>query len=184
MSRIWTLVQEYNDASEAEPSLQQSNDIQRVIHQMIKKMTEDIQHNMYNTAIATAMTTVNSLYKLKSQSMSKNEVWQTSLESLVACVAPFAPHIADELWQQLGHTESVHKDSWPAWDDSLLETDTVTIVVQINGKVRSTVEVENNATEEQIVATAKEIEKVAGYLANEPIKKTIYVPGKLVNFVL
>jgi leucyl-tRNA synthetase len=150
---------------------------------MIKKMTIDIEEDRYNTAIAAAMACVNDFYKLKAGTFGKNEVWQTALESLAACSAPFAPHIAEELWQQLGHSTSVHKDSWPEYDEKYLLQDKMTIVIQVNGKLRGEIEIETNADEATIVEAAKAHEKVASYL-DKTIRKTVYVPGKLVNFVL
>jgi leucyl-tRNA synthetase len=151
---------------------------------MIKKMTDDIQNNAYNTAIAAAMGAVNSLYKLKADGLAKNSTWQEALENLVVCVAPFAPHIADELWQQLGHSESVHIDTWPQWDDSLLVTENVTIVVQINGKLRAELSLPANADEATVLEAVRANEKVTSYITGHDIKKTIYVPGKLVNLVV
>jgi leucyl-tRNA synthetase len=146
-------------------------------------MTEDIEHNTYNTAIAAAMTMVNDLFKQKAENLKKNDAWKQALEALVACVAPFAPHIADELWQQLGHETSVQVDSWPVFNEEYIVTDTVTIAVQVNGKLRGEVQVAAGASEDDVVAAAKANEKVANYLTGD-IKKQIYVPGKLVNFVV
>jgi leucyl-tRNA synthetase len=103
---------------------------------MIRKMTEDIQANRYNTAIAAAMGTLNELYKLKVDNLARNDAWQQAVEHMVTCIAPFAPHVAEELWFQLGHHTTVHKDTWPAYDEAYLSSDTITVVVQINGKLR------------------------------------------------
>lgn len=183
LSRLWTLVQEYQDAS-AEESANQEEELLRVTHKMIKKVTEDIEENRYNTAIAALMECVNSLYKLKAQSLAKSESWRQALMNVVACVAPFAPHIAEELWQQLGHSTSVNADSWPKYDDKYLITDMVTVAVQVNGKLRGQVEVSAHADETATVAAAKSHEKVASYLDDKEIRKTIHVPGRLVNFVV
>ena len=153
-------------------------------HKMVKKVTEDVEENRYNTAIAALMQCLNELYKLKTEAFGKNEVWQSALESVVACSAPFAPHITEELWQDLGHSSSVHRDSWPAWDEAHLTTDSIKIVVQINGKVRATIEVPADSTEAHVLETAQSDEKVATHIADQKIKKSIYVPGKLVNFVV
>ncbi|HET7320603.1 MAG TPA: leucine--tRNA ligase [Candidatus Saccharimonadales bacterium] len=183
LSRLWALVQEYNEAGPSETSENQQRELLRITHQTIKKMTEDIEHNTYNTAIAAAMTMVNELFKLKAQDLKKNGAWKQALNALVACVAPFAPHIADELWQQLGHETSVQAGSWPMFNEDYIATESVTIAVQVNGKLRGEVQVAAEATEEAVVEVAKANEKVASYLTGDP-KKTIYVPGKLVNFVI
>lgn len=184
LSRLWNLVQEYLGSQEQSIDDQHQQDLLRITHQMIKKMTLDIESGNYNTAIAAAMTAVNDLYILKAQKLGKNEEWRLALGSTVACVAPFAPHIADELWEQLGYDGSVQVSSWPKYDEKYLVSDSINIVVQVNGKLRGEIQVFIDSSEEEVIASAKSNEKVAGYLANQQIKKTIYVPKKLVNFVI
>src|SRR5690606_31117764 len=103
---------------------------------------------------------------------------------LVQLIAPFAPHTAEELWHQLGNKDSVHIDHWPEWDDNNLVADTITIAVQINGKVRAEVEIKPDATEEEAVQAAKANQKAAQLLDGQTVKKAIYVKGRLVNFVI
>jgi leucyl-tRNA synthetase len=184
LTRIWNLVQEYNETSEATLTDAQQLAIRRATHAMIRKVTDDIEGNRYNTAIAAAMTAVNDFYKLKTEAFGKHEVWQEALESLVACVGPFAPHITEELWFQLGHHTTAQRDSWPKYDEKYLVTDTLTIAVQVNGKLRGEIDVAASAAQEEIVEAAKQHEKVAAHLEGKEIRKTIYVPGKLVNFVV
>lgn len=181
LSRLWNIVQEYKESSEAKPD---KKALFSATHKMIKKVTEDIEENRYNTAIAATMECLNELYKLKAKNFGKSEVWQEALENVVACVAPFAPHIADELWEQLGHSSSVHVDTWPKWDEKYLASDTVMIAIQVNGKLRGEVEVASGASDEEITVAAKENSKIHTYLNDKNIVKTIYVPGKLVNFVI
>lgn len=183
LSRAWNLVQEYGESKAIELSEGEQRAIRRSAHMMIKKMTEDIEYNRYNTAIAAAMTCVNELYKLKADNFGKHEVWQQALTQLVACIAPFAPHTSEELWHDLGHSTTVHHDSWPEFNIDYIIQDEITVVVQVNGKVRANIQVANDASEEEIVAAAKGDENVATYIA-DGIKKTIYVPQKLVNFVV
>lgn len=182
LNRLWTLVQEYNEAAAGQVA--DAKAIRQVTHRMIHKVSLDIEENRYNTAIAAAMTAVNDLYKLKVTSLAKNDVWQEALEALVCCVAPFAPHIAEELWHQLGHDDSVHVDHWPVFDEAMLTDDTITVVVQVNGKLRGEIQVAADADEATVVASAQADEKVATHLSDKAVKKTIYVPGKLVNFVV
>ena len=185
LSRLWTLVQEYNAADE-EVSLNKDQEeaLLRAAHKMIKKATEDIEANRYNTAIAALMEYVNTLYKLKTEAFGKNESWQQALGSAAACVAPFAPHIADELWQQLGFSSSVHIDSWPSYDEKYLTEDTITVVIQVNGKLRGKIRIAADADKEEVIKSARANEKAAAYLTGKEPRKTIYVPGKLVNFVV
>ncbi len=188
LNRLWILVQEYNNPHSNEvPSTKKQyvpDELRRVTHAAVKKTTDDIEENRYNTAIATMMGLVNSLYKLKKEVPFTDLVWKESLEAAVSLVAPFAPHLAEELWQDLGHSSSVHKDTWPKFENKYLTTDLIKIVVQVNGKVRATIEVDAETSEEQVVAAAKQNEKVATYLSDNSVKKTIYVPKKLVNFVI
>ena len=184
LSRIWTLVQEYlaSDEKPVDESLQK--ELRRTTHVMIRKMTEDIEENRYNTAIAACMTAVNDLYKLKTKQLSRSDAWQEALEAVVACIAPFAPHIADELWLQLGHHLSIQKDSWPQWNDEFIATDSVTIAVQVNGKIRGTIAAPSGSNQEQASDIAKQDAKIAGHLNGKEVVKTIYVPNKLLNFVV
>lgn len=182
LSRLWTLVQEYNEAGEGE--LQHEADIRRVTHQTIQKITLDIEENRYNTAISAAMTAVNGLFKLKVSNLVKHEAWQEALEAVVQGVAPFAPHIAEELWHQLGHPDSVHVGHWPELKPEYLATDTITYAVQVNGKLRGEVQLPADALQEDVIAAAQADAKVQPHLAAGKVRKTIVVPGKLVNFVV
>ena len=119
----------------------------------------------------------------KTHGFGAHETWQTALDSLVALVAPFAPHVADELWHQLGHDSSVHRDSWPTWDDVYLVSDAMTLAVQINGKVRAEIQVATDATKESIEETALAHDRIQEFLANKKPARVIYVPGRLVNIV-
>jgi leucyl-tRNA synthetase len=184
LSRVWNLAQEYQEQPEGELPEAVQADINRSMHGMIKKVTEDLEANRYNTAIAAAMAATNDLYKFKIEHFVKHNVWQSALEALVASIAPFAPHISEELWLQLGHHLTVHKDSWPSFDEKYLVTDTITIAVQINGKLRGEVEVPADADKESFIEAAKTNPKVAGHLNGQTVKKSIYVPNKLVNFVI
>jgi leucyl-tRNA synthetase len=184
LSRLWNLVQEYLSAEEGSLDDGLQTDLKRTTHQMIRKMTEDIEENRYNTAIAASMSALNDLYKLKTRQLTRGDDWQTALEHMVACIAPFAPHIADELWLQLGHHTSVHRDSWPKWDEAYLRQDTVTVAVQVNGKLRGEIDIAADTPEEDVIAVAQANEKVKAHLEGKQIVKTIYVPGKIVNLVV
>ncbi|QQS18561.1 class I tRNA ligase family protein [Candidatus Saccharibacteria bacterium] len=157
----------------------------RAIHPAIQKVTADLEAQRYNTAIAAMMEVTNTLYSLKAKDgFADNASWQFALESLVALVAPFAPHVADELWHDLGNLTSVQRGCWPSVDEQYLVTDNMTIAIQINGKLRSTIEVAAESSEADIVDCAKRDEKVASYLDGKEIIKTIYVPNKLISFVV
>ena len=149
------------------------------LNQVIKKVTEDMYNFKYNTAIASIMELVNTISDKGSN--------EGVLKSLCLLVAPFAPHLAEEVWVEvLGQPFSIHKASWPKYDDSKIASDTVTIVIQINGKVRSQLVVGNKQSTIQgdIETLSRKDENAAKWLKGHDIKKVIFVPGKLVNFVI
>lgn len=184
LNRVWNLVQEFLEKTQGTEGAGKDEALLRAIHPAIKKVTEDLEEQKYNTAIAAMMKATNDLYDIKAKAGFTDATgWRFALESLVQLIAPFAPHTADELWEQLGHEDSVHIDHWPQWDDKYLVSDTMNIVVQVNGKVRAQLQLPAGATEEEIVSAAKADEKIKAHLGGEP-KKTIYVPNKLVNFVV
>jgi len=157
----------------------------RLTHLTVKKITRDIEDEKFNTAVAAMMEMVNGLYKFKeSHGMQASETWRFSLESLLQILAPFAPHITEELWHELGHTDTIHVNHWPKWDEKYLVSDTMTIIVQVNGKLRSKLELPVDADKEAIEQRALDDEKVRAYLNAQAPKKVIYVPGKLVNIVV
>jgi leucyl-tRNA synthetase len=183
LQRTWNLVQEFLESSVGHTD--NEDEILRIAHKTIKKVTSDIENVKFNTAVAAMMEAVNAYFKLKEKGgMKQSPAWQFALESLVTILAPFAPHITDELWQQLGHEGTIHKDNWPKHDEKYLVTDEVNIVVQINGKVRANISLAADSNEEQIVQAVKADPKVAEYLKEKEIRKTIYVPKRLINFVV
>ncbi len=184
LNRIWTLTQEYLEAEEHDTDTSVQKELMASVHKMIKKTTEDIEDNKYNTAIAAIMTCVNELYKIKERSLYHNEVWKEALSGIVACVAPFAPHVADELWLLLGNGSTVQKDSWPKWDQKWLVTDTITLVIQVNGKVRAQLEVAADIEKDQAIEVSLNNGRIKELITEKEVVKTIYVPGKLVNIVV
>ncbi len=186
LSRVWKLVYEYTEqATSATSDDGGVVELRAATHRTIKKVTGDLDAMAFNTAIASMMELVNELYKLKAtHGFAAAKVWRESLTQLTQLLAPFAPHIAEELWLELGNKGSVHVSAWPSYDEQYLASDKMKIVVQINGKVRNTIEVATGSAEADVVATAQADTKVSAYLADHTVKKTIYVPNKLVNFVV
>jgi leucyl-tRNA synthetase len=184
LQRVWALAQDVI-AAEGEDTAD-TTEIKRIIHRATKKVSDDMASLSFNTSVAAMMEAVNGLYTEKTRTPfgQAPQTWRWAVETLVQLLAPFAPHITDELWEQLGHDSSIHVSSWPKYDEQYLKSDTMTIVVQVNGKVRSQLEVASGASEEEVIAAAKADQKVAGYLEGHEIKKNFYVPGKLVSFVV
>lgn len=193
LHRVWTLVQEHQQVESRKLKVESKNNEQllRVTHRTIKKVTEDLEDLGFNTAIAALMEMVNELFKLKLELPMGSKTWQWALETLVQLLAPFAPHISEELWAQLSqapitkHHEpsSVHLSQWPKWDHKYLTSDTMTIVVQVNGKVRANIILPSDTLEKAVVESAQNDAKIMPYLKSGP-KRTIYIPQKLVNFVV
>lgn len=184
LTRVWNIVNEYIDADKTELNKDQIKELRLASHAMIKKVSRDLENDRYNTAIAALMTCLNSYYKLKEVSFKKCDEWDEAISGILMCLAPFAPHITEELWQQLGHTSSIHKDNWPKLNEDYLKQDMVTVVIQINGKLRGEIRVDADASEDSVLGSSQIDPKVQVYLKGQTIKKSIYVPGKLVNFVI
>jgi leucyl-tRNA synthetase len=184
LSRLWNLVQEYTEAVSGEISDESKKTILLSMNKMIQKVTNDLESNLYNTAIAASMGYLNDLYKQKNEQFMQCDTWQSALESIVMAIAPFAPHITDELWQDLGHSDSIHVDHWPIVDESMLKSDVIKLAVQVNGKVRAEIEVNSDATQEEIEKTALIQENVQAHLNGNKPKKVIYVKGRLVSVVV
>jgi leucyl-tRNA synthetase len=190
LNRLWNIAQEFLQIEEQQQggALNDSfveNDILRTIHRAVKRVTTDLHALSFNTAIAAQMEALNLLYKLKDQDEFSNlDTWRYVLDTLLQLVAPFAPHMSEELWHQLGHDDSIHTSQWPSFDEMYLQEAAITIVVQINGKVRSQLRLPAGSDEQSIVAAAKADEKVHALLIDKTLQKTIYVAQKLVNFVV
>jgi leucyl-tRNA synthetase len=161
-------------AGDGRPELR---DVERALHQAIKRVTEAVDNLRMNTAIADMMVFVNEATKA-------GGVPRAWFEAFVKVLSPFAPHLGEELWKRLGHATSIAYAPWPAFDEAKLKRDTLTIAVQVQGKLRGTIEVAADAPEADILAAAKADPKVAEHLAGKPIKREVYVKGRLVNLVV
>ncbi|MFH1829958.1 MAG: leucine--tRNA ligase [Pseudomonadota bacterium] len=151
----------------------------RMMHKTIKKVTDDMERFHFNTAIAALMEYVNFL-----QGMGSADITKESIETLILLISPFAPHIAEEMWERTGHRQDVLKQKWPVYDETKLVGDTKTIIVQVNGKLRDRIEVASDASDDDVKQIALANEKVKSVVAGKQAKKVIVVPGKLVNVVV
>ena len=166
-------------ASVAESTTEGSPDVEvlRKLHQTIQKLTDDIPRLAYNTAIAAMMTYVNVVRQ------GERTPHREELEPLVQLVAPFAPHLAEELWEQLGHQESVFDAGWPKYDPELAREQLIDLAVQVQGKMRGTIRVRPDVTQEEALRTARDTPSIARFVTGEP-KKVIFVKGRLLNIVV
>ena len=146
-------------------------------HKTIRDVTGHFETLEYNTGIAFLMEFLNGITK-------RDVTHKDTIETLVKLIAPFGPHIAEELWEMLGHTESIFSSGWPEWDESKIVIDTFELVAQVNGKIRATMNAPADISKEQAIEMATSHDNVIRYTEGKTIRKTIYVPGKLVNIVV
>jgi len=163
--------------AEADPA-----ELARRTNRTVKKVTEDLETFRFNTAIAALMEQTNYLLAIKGQV--GEEEWEDALRTFALVLAPFAPHHAEEMWAAMGEPYSVHEQAWPAWDETLIAAEEITLVVQVNGKLRDRIEVPADITEEAATELALSRERVRLHLEGREIRKSIYVPGRLVNLVV
>ncbi|HTK33301.1 MAG TPA: alpha/beta fold hydrolase [Candidatus Paceibacterota bacterium] len=149
----------------------------RILHKTIKKVTSDINTMSFNTAVSTLMIAVNELEKTESIS-------RAQFELLLKLIAPFAPHVAEELWYSMGNKTSVHITTWPVYDESLIVETEANIIVQVNGKVRASFKADINMGEGELEMRAKEIPEIKKWIEGKEVKKVIVVKGKLVSIVV
>lgn len=185
LNRVWTLVQYYLEADQGEQSADDRQVLLTTAHKTTKKVTEDIEGEKFNTAVSSMMEAVNTYYKLKNEGkLYQNDDWRFALESLLMVLSPFTPHITEELWHELGHDDTIHIDHWPEWGETYLVEDTVTIVVQVNGKLRAELCAAKTATREEIEAAALAHDRIRELLGDQTPLRVIVVPGRLVNIVV
>jgi leucyl-tRNA synthetase len=180
LGRVWSL---FLDEPKEQTETFTVKELEYAVHSTLKKVTEDTDNFKFNTAIAAMMELSNTLGKMKRSNVYNTPEWKNALHVLNLMLAPYAPHLAEELWNRTGHNSSVHTESWPAFDASKIVRDTITIAVQVNGKLRGQVEVAADADKDTILQVAKAEPNVSKYLTGEIVRE-IVVPGKLVNVVV
>jgi leucyl-tRNA synthetase len=190
LNRVWLLVNDFieNPNSAKHKTFDKSTltkeekDLRRAIHTAIKEISEDLNGDyQFNTAVSELMKLSNALRDTK---IKNSPIFREGIETLILLLAPFAPHISEELWELLGNSESVYLQSWLTLDNEALIVDEITLVIQIMGKTRGTISVPASATKEELETFAKESHIAQKHIADKTIKKVIVVPNKLVNFVV
>ena len=179
LNRVWQLALG-NAAFEAGAG---AAEIRRETHAMIRKVSADIERFRFNTMIAAMMEFSNALSRLREAGPVDRGAWEEAIDALTLCLAPSAPHISEEIWSRRGHEGSVHEQRWPEWDEQLARNETVTVVVQINGKVREKLTLPLGVAQTEAEAAARASERVADQLAGKTLRRTIWVPDRLLNFV-
>lgn len=187
LERVWKFGENYNqrkmrpEKSESHPNLDHSDafvNLGRLLHKTIRKVTDDIENLQYNTAISALMILLNALEE------SSADVSKDDFVKFLQLLAPFAPHITEELWVKLGGKGSIHLSKWPEADEKLLREEKKLLIIQINGKTRDRVEVDAGAPEHIVRALVLDRLAVRKWMADKPLKKFIYVPGRIANVVV
>lgn len=180
LARVWALLIDDNGELRSHivtetPDPQAS--VTRRYHKTVKKVTEDLEGMRFNTALSALMELVNEAQKAE-------RLPRAMIEGIVMLLSPFAPHVGEELWARLGHTNTLAYESWPTYDPVLVRDETITVPVQVNGKVRATIEVAADADQTAILALARAQEKVHSYLVGKTVRREVVIPGRLINFVV
>ena len=172
LNRVWNLILECKENRKS------SQKAIKEIHKLNKKIDEDLELMKFNTAIAAFMEFINFA------SSNKKDIGRDVIERMLILLAPFTPHMTEELWQKLAKKDSIHKQKWPRYEPKLVREEKITLIIQVNGKVRDKVEIEANTSKEKAREIAFSREKVKKWITDKEIKKIIFVPGKLINFVV
>lgn len=178
LKRIWRIVVgDDGSISNMVHDRDDSEELKKMLHKTIKKVTEDVDNLRFNTGIAQMMEFINSIYR-------DNSVSRSAMKTFSLILAPYAPHISEEIWSRLGGKKTLAYEPWPTFDPALVAEDLVTMSIQVNGKLRGTIDVPKADAKDAVLTKAKTLESVARHLEGKTIVKEIFVPGKIVNFVV
>jgi len=188
LNRIWQLtLGGYQSDRKATPSNTEKaeRELSRVTHQTIRRVTQDMEKFRFNVMLSALMEYSNCLAKVKETGSVSTQTWEESIDILLRLLAPTAPHLTEELWERTGRRYSIHNQPWPQWDETLAKDEEITLVVQVNGKLRDRITVPVSITEAELPQLLQEkATKATAYLEGKKILKQIYVPGRLINFVV
>ncbi|MBZ0167498.1 MAG: class I tRNA ligase family protein, partial [Candidatus Omnitrophica bacterium] len=190
LGRVWALVEKRYQPTEEFMNPRNfdkaDKDIHRELNAAVKKVGEDIQNYKFNTAISCLMILMNNVdkYRVGSGQEQKQALLNHIIQTVVQLLVPFAPHMCEELWEKLGNTACAARSPWPDYDETALVLDEVEIIAQVNGKLRSRVKVAADITEDALKEVLLNDERLQPYVDGKPIKRFIYVPGKLANIVI
>jgi leucyl-tRNA synthetase len=182
LNRVWTLVMDTAD-SQAEAPAEAETDLRRKLHQTIRQVSGDMEAFEFNTVVSALMELTNALVSAREAGYAGSPAFKEAVDGLLKMMAPVTPHIAEELWYRLGLPYSIHQQPWPEFDPEAAKEDEITLVIQVNGKVRERIQVSARITEEEAKARALAHPTVQAYLDGEAPQQVIYVPGRLVNVV-
>ena len=185
LNRVWDLAHRDPVALDEKPTEDEAiRSLLRMTHKTIKKVEDDGERFKFNTALASMMELTNYLGKAWEDGNVDAATWRDAIEKLLLLLAPIAPHITEELWERTGHPYSIHNQALPEWDEELARDEEVTLVVQVNGRVRDRIQVPADIGEEESTKLAMESRRVQSHLEGKEIRQVVYVPGRLVNVVV
>ncbi len=192
LNRVWDILMRDPANLDAGPGTGQAHpqpsqsirDTRRLLHQTVRKCYNDLDRFKFNTCIAALMEFSNHLNRVWADAGVDSETWRECVEKFLLMLSPIAPHISEELWERTGRQYSIHQQPFPTWDDTLASEDTITLVVQVNGKVRDRLEVPADIEEEAAQQLALASPRIKSYTEGKPVTKAVYVPGRLVNLVV
>jgi len=198
LNRVWRLLQNNLDrfrsdwADKLDPTKLNSQEsaLRRKLHQTIKKVTEDVEDRFhFNTAISAIMELTRAISQFEEEGKFDKDsqsafVFSEAIERMIMLLSPFVPHLAEELWHDIGREESIYQQRWPEYDEEALSLEKITIVIQVNGKVRASIEVSSELGREQIEEIALGVDRVQKWIAGKEVKNIIHVPNKLINIVI
>ena len=166
------------------PDASTLRNLRRKVHQTLKAITYDYEHFGFNTIISSLMELLNEMNKAKANGAYGSAEWQEAIDIYLRMMAPVCPHISEELWSRLGKPYSIHQQSWPKVDEEAAKDDEITLVVQVNGKLRDRLTVSPIISDEEAKALALASPAVQSQIGEKPIRKVIVIPGRLVNIVI
>ena len=181
LNRVWRLyVDTYQEAQSAD---QTDVDLEQALHQVIRDISQRIESQRFNTAISGLMEFINVLYEKYNTGSWRSKSYHQALETLIKLLAPVAPFIAEELWQQTGHKDSVHLQDWPTWDPKIAASQVIQLPIQVNGKKRTLIDIDLSASKSEIETIAFESPEVQQHISGQKVLDVIYVPGKILNIL-
>lgn len=184
LTRVWRLVAKIQDKKLESCIVNHESTLLKKMHQTIKKVTDDMEGGFkFNTAISSIMELVNEIYQIKEKNIHPKEI-KEAIQATVRLLAAFTPHICEEMWQILGHNESIFKSPWPLYNPELAKEKIITLVIQINSKIRSRIDVPLDTAQEKIQELVLNDSKIKEHIKDSPVKKIIIVPNKLVNILI
>ena len=184
VNRVWSLVAGPPPKVQGHAQASEVAALERLMHQTVRKVSEDIESFNFNTAIAALMSFTNGLVRAKSTAVVNSDVWPGAIRTLILLMAPITPHLSEELWERVGGGFSVHQQAWPGWDEDLARPATIEMPVQVNGKIRARFEVQVDAPQETVTRLALEQQNVRAHMDGKAPRKVIVIPNRLVNIVV